>query len=72
MKFLDVAQSFSLIESESSRTKKTELLAALLVQATPLDASMISYLALGSLHAVYQREQFNFAEKACLLFLLDY
>lgn len=66
MDFHSVVQCFSLIEQESSRLKKTELLSTLLIAATPDEAATIAYLSLGSLQPVYHAEQFNFAEKGLL------
>lgn len=66
MNFCQVATQFSRIERESSRLKKTDLLAQILEPATSQEAAIIAYLALGSLHAVYKREKFNFAEKSML------
>lgn len=64
MNFDTLAQALSAIGKESSRNKMTELLADLLSKATPQEAQIISYLALGTLRAPYQGNQFNFAEKS--------
>ncbi len=61
-----LAQAFLAIGQESSRNKMTELLAQLLSQSTAQEAQIISYLALGTLRAPYQGNQFNFAEKSML------
>jgi DNA ligase-1 len=66
MKFNEVASYFDLIEKESSRTKMTQLLAELFGKATPHEASIIAYLALGSLNPPYIGSQFNFAEKSLI------
>lgn len=66
MKFIDVAQAFDDIEKESSRTKITHMLAALLKQATPNEAAIIAYLSLGSLNPPYIGTQFNLASKSLI------
>ncbi len=66
MKFSTVAQAFLALGQESSRTAMTELLAALLKEATPHEAQLISYLTLGSLRPAYQGYQFNLAEKSMI------
>lgn len=66
MKFKEVTRYFDLIEQESSRTKITVLLAELFKKATPVEASYISYVSLGSLYATHITAQFNFAEKSLL------
>jgi len=63
MKFTYVATVFDVIEQESSRNKITESLAALFAKATPDEAAVIAYLALGSLNPPYIGTQFNFAQK---------
>ncbi len=66
MIFASVAQAFLALGKESSRTAMTETLAALLQEATPREAQLISYLTLGSLDASYKGLQFNMAEKSML------
>ncbi|MBA2307280.1 ATP-dependent DNA ligase [Candidatus Dependentiae bacterium] len=69
MKFHLLAEALLALEKEASRTKMTELLAALLAQATPHEAQIISYLTLGTLRAQYKANTFNFAEKSMLKLL---
>ncbi len=69
MKFHLLAEALLALEKESSRTKMTELLAALLAKATPHEAQIISYLTLGTLRATYKANTFNFAEKSLLKLL---
>ena len=64
MKFHALAHSLLAIGKEASRNKMTELLAELLKHATPHEAQIISYVALGTIRAPYQGIQFNFAEKS--------
>ena len=64
MNFSQLAQTFLAVRAESSRTAMTELLADLLRSATPQEAQIISYFMLGTLHAPYKGNQFNFAEKS--------
>lgn len=66
MNFCDLANTFQAIEQESSRTKITELLAAVLQNAQPTEAAIIAYFSLGELNPVYVGTQFNFAEKGML------
>jgi len=66
MKFHDVAQAFDQLEKEPSRTKMTELLAALFKKATAKEAATIAYISLGSLNPPYIGTQFNFAEKSLI------
>ncbi len=66
MLFHTVAESLLAIGVESSRTKMTQLLAELLSLSSAEEARSISYLALGTLRAPYQGNQFNFAEKSML------
>lgn len=63
MKFSDVADYFSKIETVSSRLEMTRLLAELLHQASAHEAGIICYISLGELHAPYIGTQFNLAEK---------
>lgn len=64
MKFSHVAQAFEAIEQVSSRLEITRLLADLLKQASPQEASIIVNLSLGQLHPPYIGTQFNLAEKS--------
>lgn len=66
MLFHTVAEAFQSIGAEPSRNKMTELLAHLLGEASAHEAQYICYLALGTLRAPYQGNQFNFAEKSML------
>ncbi len=66
MKFQLVVDCFELLETESKRLKITEILADLLKKATPSEAAIISYFALGELNPTYVGTQFNFAEKSIL------
>jgi DNA ligase 1 len=66
MLFHSVAEAFQAIGAEQSRNKMTELLAHLLGEASAHEAQYICYLALGTLRAPYQGNQFNFAEKSML------
>lgn len=72
MKFHQLAQALLALEKESSRIKMTELLAALLKEATPQEAQIISYLTLGTLRAPYKANTFNFAEKSMLKLLAPF
>ena len=63
MKFSTVSECFSQIEHVSGRLEITRLLAQLLKQANPNEASIICNLSLGQLHAPYIGTKFNFAEK---------
>jgi DNA ligase 1 len=63
MTFHELAQTFDSISKESSRLKMTHMVAALFSRATADEARHISYLALGTLRAPYEANQFNFAEK---------
>ena len=66
MTFHHLAQALLAIGVEPSRNKMTELLAAILSQATAREAQIISYVALGTIRAPYQGNQFNFAEKSMI------
>lgn len=66
MLFQQVAEFFEQIEQESSRLVITELLAQLFKKATPAQAAIIAYCALGNLSPDYKQEQFNFAAKSML------
>lgn len=72
MKFIDVAKKFDEIEAVSSRTKMTKLLAELFKKATPNQAAIISYLALGELNPTYIGTQFNFASKSMIKVLAKF
>lgn len=63
MLFEAVAQCFFAIESQSSRTEKTKLLAELIAQATPDEAKLLAYLSLGELYPPYINKQFQLAQK---------
>lgn len=63
MQFARVAQAFQEIEQEQGRTKITAILADLFKQASPTQASIIAYCALGSLNPPYIGTQFNFSTK---------
>ncbi len=63
MKFEAVAQVFDVIEKTSSRLSITHELAALLKQATPQEAQLLSYLSLGVLNPPYKGTQFAIAQK---------
>ncbi len=66
MTFETLAQALLAIGKESSRNKMTELLADVLEKASPREAQIVSYFALGTLRAPYQGNQFNFAEKSMI------
>lgn len=66
MNFTIVADCFARIESIDSRNEITETLAILLRQATPREASIIMYLALGLLQPPYRAHQFSFAQKSMI------
>jgi len=66
MKFKTVAEYFQKLEGESSRLAMTELLADLLRQATPAEASIIVNFTLGQLHPVFIGTQFGLAEKSLI------
>lgn len=66
MKFQLVVDCFDSLETESKRLRITEMLADLLKKATPCEAAIISYFALGELNPTYVGTQFNFAEKSIL------
>lgn len=63
MKFSHVAQRFEEIESTSSRTEITKLLAQLFDDASAQEAQIISYLSCGSLFPPYKTLQFNISQK---------
>jgi DNA ligase 1 len=69
MIFHTVAEAFLSLGKESSRTKMTVELAQLFGAATAHEAQLLSYLALGTLRAPYQGNQFNFAEKSMIKLL---
>ena len=66
MYFSLVAQSFEKIEYTSSRIEMTQILAQLLTQASPEQASIIAYLSLGVLQPPYIGTQFNLAQKSLI------
>ncbi len=66
MKFKIVAEYFESLEQETKRLKITHLLAELLEKVSPEEAAIIAYLSLGDVQAVYQKTQFNFAEKSMI------
>ncbi len=63
VKFSVVAQAFDQIERVSGRLEMTKFLADLFTSATPVEASIISYISLGELHPPYVGTQFQMAEK---------
>lgn len=71
MKYKELAQSFYLIELESSRLAMTQLLADLLHEATPVEAEIICNISMGQLHAPYIGTQFNLAEKNIIKVIAD-
>ncbi len=64
MKFKQVAIAFEAIEKVSSRLEITRLIAELLRDASPQEASIIVNLSLGQLNPPYIGTQFNLAEKS--------
>lgn len=71
MKFSTVADCFARIESIDSRNEITQMLAALLREATPYEASLIMYLAMGLLQPPYKAHQFSFAQKSMIKCLAE-
>lgn len=74
MKFSKVADYFERITHVSSRLAMTDLFSNLLKEASPQEARIISYFAMGSLRAPYQGTQFAIAEKtlaAIVAILID-
>ncbi len=63
MKFSVGADCFAQIDQTSSRLEMTELLAALLKQASAQEAEIVCNLSLGQLHPPYIGTQFNIATK---------
>ncbi len=63
MKFSMVAYYFDRISEHSSRIGITKLIAELFEHASVAEASIISYMALGTIRPAYQASQFNYAEK---------
>ena len=63
MDFKTVADFFDKIKKESSRNKKTELLATLFSLATPEEAKILAYISEEQLNPPYIGTQFNIAEK---------
>lgn len=66
MLFRDVAQSFSDIETTSSRLGMTKLLADVLAHATPVEAAIICNISLGQLNPPHIGTQFNIADKTMI------
>jgi DNA ligase-1 len=66
VKFSQISEAFARIEPIQSRLEITRLLADLLRQATPSEASMICNLSLGQLQPPYIGTQFNIAEKTAI------
>lgn len=66
MKFSQVSGAFALIEPVQSRLEMTRMLAELLHEATPSEASIICNLSLGQLQPPYIGTQFNIAEKTVI------
>jgi len=71
MKFAQVAQSFSVIESLSSRLEITAELAKLFTACSCKEAEILAYLCLGSLRAPYKGTQFNIAQKTVVSMMSD-
>jgi len=71
MNFNHVAQAFSTIESTSGRLEMTKLLADLLKQATPEEASIICNISLGQLNPPHIGTQFQVAEKNMIKTIAD-
>lgn len=63
MKFKEAAQIFEKIETTSSRTEITELLAGLLKKSSAQDARILSYVVLGTLNPPYESTNFAIAQK---------
>ena len=63
MKFTTVAHTFDAIDKTASRLEITALLADLYKQASPEEAQIISYWAMGRLRPTYAGNKFNFAEQ---------
>lgn len=66
MKFSEVSQAFAIIEPVQSRLEMTRMLAELLKQASPSQASIICNLSLGQLQPPYIGTQFQIAEKTAI------
>ncbi len=66
MKFDQVTAYFEQIEQVSSRLEMTRLLAILLSEATPEEASILCNISLGQLHPPYRGTQFNLALKSII------
>jgi DNA ligase-1 len=66
VKFSQVSEAFALIEPVQSRLEMTRMLAELLHEATPSEASIICNLSLGQLQPPYIGTQFNIAEKTVI------
>lgn len=66
MLFAKISLIFEELESERSRTKITEKLAFIFASCTAQEASLLSYLILGSLYPPYKNKNWNLAEKSLL------
>ncbi|MBT4856491.1 ATP-dependent DNA ligase [bacterium] len=66
MKFSKLAEYFNQIEEVGSRIEMTKLLSQLFEEASPEEAKVIAYFALGKLAPPYITLQFNFAKKSAL------
>jgi len=71
MKFNVVSDYFDRIEKTSSRLGMTELLAELLKQATPQEASILCNLSLGQLNPPHIGTQFNIATAVMIKVIAD-
>jgi len=66
MKFGELAEYFSRLEKTSSRLAMTEILAELFKKASVDEIGEICYLSLGRLVPLYERLEFNLAEKMAI------
>ncbi|MDQ5890760.1 MAG: ligase 1 [Candidatus Dependentiae bacterium] len=66
MHFSVVANTFSRIEQESSRTAITQLLADLFAQVSAEEASFLAHFCLGQLYPSYYNKNMNIAEKTAI------
>ena len=71
MIFKEVAHTFDQMEATSGRLAMTQLLADLLRQASPTEASIICTISLGQLNPPYIGTQFAIAEKNMLKIVAD-
>ncbi len=71
MIFKEVAHTFDQMEATSGRLAMTQLLANLLRQASPTEASIICTISLGQLNPPYIGTQFAIAEKNMLKIVAD-